>query len=272
MNIASILKKIAETETTDFDAVSHRRQLLANWGPKLALTALPLGLSAIINPAKAHSSDEIAGLLNYLLKIEMLLSGFYEQGMSTPGLVSDDNMIALTQITTNSAAHQKFIRSLVQSRGGIPINEPNFDYSGGNGLGTGPYADVFIVYSRFLGMAQMFEELAIRAYQGVLPHMMEDQEATMNCSQVHTVKSRHAAMLRKIRRDKHFSTAKSWITQNQSGIPVNFTQAVWNGEENTLQSGIPVQNLGVNADAATEAFDEPLSQSDVETILDPFIG
>ena len=94
----------------------------------------------------------------------------------------------------------------------------------------------------------------------------------MSCMQVHSVKGRHAAMLRKIRREQHFSTAKNWITQNQSGIPSNPTGPTWNGEENTIQSGIPTQNLGINVDAVTEAFDEPLEQSAVETILDPFIG
>lgn len=272
MNLVSILQKIAGTDSSSFEEVSPRRQMLSSWGPKLGMALLPLGLTAAFSKkAKAHTGHELAETLNYLLTLEMLLAGFYEQGLNTSGLIPTDNRVALTQMSVNSSAHRDFIKGLVQSAGGVAISEPAFDYSGGNGLGTGPYADVFLNYARFLSLAQTFEETTIRAYQGVLPLLMDDPSITGSCLQVHSVKGRHAAILRKIRREKNFSTAKSWITQAQSGIPGNPNGPTWIGEDNTVQLGVPVANL-VSSDAATEGFDEPLSQDAVEFIIDPFIG
>lgn len=272
MNLVSLLQKIAGTESSTFDEVSPRRQVLASWAPKLGMALLPLGLTAALsNKAKAQSGHTLADTLNYLLTLEMLVSGLYEQGLGTSGLVPNDNRVPLTQMSTNSAAHRDFVKSLVQKVGGVPVSEPAFDYSAGNGLGTGPYADVFMNYPRFLGLLQSFEEMTIRAYQGVLPELMADPSITGSCLQVHSVKGRHAAIIRKIRRERNFSTAKNWITQAQSGIPSNPGESIYAGEDNTMQLGVPVANL-VSSDRATEGFDEPLSRAAVEYIIDPFIG
>ncbi len=43
---------------------------------------------------------------------------------------------------------------------------PDFDFSGGAGSGTGPYADAFSNYDLFLTVAQAFEDTGVRAYKG----------------------------------------------------------------------------------------------------------
>ncbi|MCK7559841.1 hypothetical protein MKQ70_34840 [Chitinophaga sedimenti] len=52
-------------------------------------------------------------------------------------------------------------------------------------------------------------------------------------------------------------------------------QAVYDGEELTTQATINIVNLNgftISADAASEAFDEPLNKAQVLAIVDPFIA
>src|SRR6187431_90594 len=103
MNLVSLLQKIAGSSTSTFEEVSPRRQVLASWAPKLGMALLPLGLTAAFSKkANAHSGHELAETLNYLLTLEMLLAGFYEQGLNTSGLIPNDNRVALVQMATNS--------------------------------------------------------------------------------------------------------------------------------------------------------------------------
>ncbi len=49
------------------------------------------------------------------------------------------------------------------------------------------------------------------------------------------------------------------------------TQAVYNGEEMTVQATINIATGGISAAAASEAFDEPLSKDAVLAIAGMFI-
>jgi hypothetical protein len=67
---------------------------------------------------------------------------------------------------------------------------------------------------------------------------------------------------------------KPWITGKQSGIDSPAVQASYNGEEVTTQATINIVNINgmaISADAASEAFDEPLSKQQVLDIVTPFI-
>ena len=69
-------------------------------------------------------------------------------------------------------------------------------------------------------------------------------------------------------------TVKPWITLNQSGIGTSAVQASYNGEENVMQAGVTITNIGgmdISSAAASEAFDEPLSKEQILAIVKPFI-
>ena len=61
------------------------------------------------------------------------------------------------------------------------------------------------------------------------------------------------------------------------GVPflvADFFGSSYNGEEITSQAGIEIVNIngtGISANAASEAFDEPLTKEQVLMIVDPFI-
>ena len=46
------------------------------------------------------------------------------------------------------------------------------------------------------------------------------------------------------------------------------------GEENVSQAGVTITNIGgntISANEASEAFDEPLTKTQIEAIVDPFV-
>jgi len=83
------------------------------------------------------------------------------------------------------------------------------------------------------------------------------------------VEAEHAAEVRRLR------GGKGWITGASRGDLPAFTQAVYDGEANTMQASINVSSLaGSNGgvDAATEALDEPLTKAQVVAIVTPFLA
>jgi hypothetical protein len=67
---------------------------------------------------------------------------------------------------------------------------------------------------------------------------------------------------------------KPWITLKQSGIDSAAVQPSYDGEEVTSQATIEIVNINnqtISASAASEAFDEPLTMTQVLGIVDPFI-
>jgi len=271
MNFNNILHKIARTDPEFYARVSPRRRIIGSWMPKVALASLPLALGSLFQKAYGRNTDLITDTLNFALKLEMLESRFYEKALSISGLIPLKDLPAIQLISANETAHREFVRNTILALGGTPIAEPKFDFTGGNGLGTGPFANVFINYTTFLALSQIFEETGLRAYKGSTPDLMGNDEVLQAALQIHSVEGRHVAMLRKMRFDNGHTIVKPWITGAQSGIAGMPTGPTWAGEDNTMQLGFQLGSLGTPPDAATEAFDEPLSQTQVEAIVDPFI-
>ena len=272
MNFANILNKIASTDPEFYERVSPRRRMIANWMPRVGLTALPLALGSLFNKAYGRNTDMVSDILNFALKLEMLESRFYEAGLAQPGLIPLHDLSAMQLISANETAHRIFVRNTIIAMGAGPISEPPFDFTAGNGLGTGPFADVFTNYVTFLTVSQTLEETGVRAYKGVAPDLMSDNALLQAALQIHSVEGRHVAMVRKMRHDNGHTMAKPWVTGAQSGIASMPTGPTWAGDDNTTQLGISLTSLGISSTTATEAFDEPLTRGTVETIVDPFMA
>ncbi len=108
---------------------------------------------------------------------------------------------------------------------------------------------------------------------------MANNDVLQAALQIHSVEARHAAQVRSIRKANGGLVpvginVKPWITLNQSGIASAAVQPSYDGEENTSQAGIQIVNINgqsVTANAASEAFDEPLTKAQILAIVDPFI-
>ncbi len=295
MNLQNILTEIENVDQEVYDRLDTRRNSMKRFafaGKVLAAAAVPFAFGSMFKKAYGQTNAEIVGVLNFALTLEYLESEFYKAGVSSAAAAtaSASDKAALTLIRDHEIAHVAFLRTTITSLGGSPVTltAASFDFSGGNGSGTGPFATAFTNYSVLLAAAQVFEDTGVRAYKGQADKLMSNNDVLTAALQIHSVEARHAAKLRQMRRSLPAATSlipagttlQPWITLNQSGIDAGAAanaaiQPSYNGEELTTQAGVnivmTVGGISIAANEASEAFDEPLTMAQVLTIVDPFI-
>jgi len=288
MNFSNIMSEIEKADPEVYQRVDTRRNAMkgfANLSGKLALAAVPLALSSMFNKAYAGGgpTDAITDVLNYALTLEYLEAEFYNNIVASPvyGTISAAAQGALAKIAADENKHVLFLKSVL---GGAAVVKPTFDFTAGNGTGTGPFAGYLNSYAMQLAMAQTFEDTGVRAYKGQAGVLIPNNDVLTAALNIHSVEARHAAHIRQMRRALGAAGAvpagvdlKPWITQKQSGIDAPFATAVqssYDGEELTTQATVNLLTVGgmtFTADAASAAFDEPLTMAQVLAIVDPFI-
>ena len=84
---------------------------LTDFSKKLALSAIPLGaMAALSTPAKAQSTEDLIGVLNYALTLEHLENEFYAMGNSASGLIpSGKDADIFMQIGKHEQQHVDFL-------------------------------------------------------------------------------------------------------------------------------------------------------------------
>jgi len=279
MNLQNIIGEIKKTDPEIYDRLNTRRSVMKqfkNMGSKIAMAAVPLALGSMFNKAYGQPVGSVVlDVLNYALTLEYLEAEFYTKGVAAAGLIpAGAPMAAITTIRNHENAHVAFLRTAISASGGTPVGKPTFDFSAGNGTGTGPFANVFTNYVTFLAVAQTFEDTGVRAYKGRAGELLKGGDLLTAVLNIHSVEGRHAAHIRYMRRNAgHNATIKPWITGKDSGIGA-VVQASYYGEDLTTQAGINIININgttISANAASEAFDEPLTKAQVLAIIDPFI-
>jgi len=278
MNVYDIITKIEEKDPEVYERLDGRRKALkqfSGFAGKLALASMPLMLSSLFKKAYGQGSTNIVGVLNYALTLEYLESEFYKKAVGTAGLIPSADLAGLTAIRDHEVAHVAALRQTITALGGTPVmfTASQFDFTAGNGSGTGPYATVFSNYDTLLAVAQAFEDTGVRAYKGQAGALISSNEVLTAALQIHSVEARHASYIRYLRQKRGAAANKPWITGNDAGgIPG--VSAVYAGEEATTQAGVTITGINgtaVSATDASEAFDEPLSMTQVQAIVDPFI-
>ncbi|MBC7788533.1 MAG: ferritin-like domain-containing protein [Anaerolineae bacterium] len=254
-------------DTVDSDLaerlLSRRAALGSTLTATFALASVPLGLAALARRAFAQGPlpAQIINVLNFALTLEYLESEFYETGVATSGLIPVGEADVFDQIRKHESAHVAFLLSVL---GASAVSKPTFDFTAGNGSGTGPYADVFSNYETFKAVSQAFEDTGVRAYKGQAANLMSNDAILRAALQIHSVEARHASEVRRLR------GLDGWITQAFNNIPG--ADAVYADEDAVRQFGISVPGITpVPRDEITEAFDEPLSMGKVLAIVAPFI-
>ena len=290
MNFQNIISEIEKTDPEVYEKIDSRRQVMRNlfrFSGKLAVASVPLALGSMFKKAYGRTTDAISDVLQFALTLEYLEAEFYNMVVAAPGLtatLTGNVRTALTTIRDHENAHVNFLKTTLTALGATPIAKPTFDftagsYAGGPGTGLGLFSGVnspFVNYTVMLAMSQTFEDTGVRAYKGQAPALIPSNNVLDAALRIHSVEARHAAHIRKVRFEAG-ATVKPWITLNQSGIPAPFAAAVqasYNGEENTTQANVSIINIGgqtISANAASEAFDEPLTTAQVLAIVDPFI-
>ena len=253
-------------KTDELDTFTSRREAfikLTNFGKNIAKAAIPFGLAAAGSQrAYAQSSVSVLDVLNFALLLEFLEAEFYTNGLDCKDLIPMGKERAIFEvIEKHEVDHVAFLKAAITGSGGTPIDKPTFDFTAGGNF------DPFRNYDEFLVLAQAFEDTGVRAYKGQAGNLISNGGVLTAALQIHSVEARHASEVRRLR------GLKGWITQNERGAgmpPV--TQAVYNGEDNLIQGGVDASSVTpIGSDGVTEAYDEPLTMSEVLAIGGLFI-
>lgn len=271
MNLLKIFEEIEKADPEFNERISPRRAAIKNmtgFGKKVALSALPLAMGTLFQKAYGQTQPtDVNSILNFALTLEYLESEYYNTGVGTAGLIPSDGMPALTLIQSDENHHVTFLKSVLKTDA---VAKPTFDFTAG-GVFPNPFAN----YDVFLALAQAFEDTGVRAYKGQAPNLMGNKVVLQAALNIHSVEARHASHLRQMRKARG-ADVKPWITLNSSGGLPTAAQASYNGEDVETQAGVKITGISANGvtiskNAATEAFDEPLTYADALAIAKLFI-
>ena len=231
----------------------------------LASSAPEVGVADVTDPTAGRTPINVSlpapiiNALNLTLTADYLETEFYSRGLNTSGLIPNELRLLFARILLNEVGHRE---TLITVLGANAIPKPTFDFTAG-----GQIPDVFSNFSRFTALGHTFEDNGVRAIKGQAGNVMSDDFVLTTALRFHSVEARHASELRRLNGEK------AWITLNQRApnLPA-LTQGVYNGEENTVQSGFDlVAATGYSAATVSEAFDEPLTEAQVRQNFAPFI-
>ena len=274
MNILTFIESFANENL--MQAKGSRRESLGQFsklGKNLALASIPFGLSSLANSAYAAditpTPSTPIGALQLALTLEYLEKEYYIMGLES-GVIPTGGREekVFMQISNHETDHVTF---LINGLGGAGspnfVAKPTFDFTVGgafdpfNATGIGKTA----AYKQFLALAQAFEDTGVRAYKGQAGNLISAPNLLTAALQIHSVEARHASEVRRLR------GLKGWITLNERGAEMPAaTQAVYNGEQLTVQAGFNTAAL-FGANAGSESFDEPLTTLETVTIANLFI-
>ena len=277
MNILNILDEIEKVDGEVYERLNPRRKAMKdffNFGTKVAAASLPFAIGSMFKTAYGQTTATVEQVFQYALTLEYLEAEFYTRGVAAAGLIpAGASLGAITTIRDHENQHVAFLRTALQSLGKTPVAKPTFDFSAGNGSGTGPFATVFTNYDIFLAVAQVFEDTGVRAYKGQAPNLLRQGALLTAALNIHSVEGRHAAKIRQMRKARG-ANVKPWITGKDNGIGLAAVQPSYDGEDLDTQAGVKITGINgqaISFNAATEAFDEPLTMGQVLGIVDPFI-
>lgn len=241
-------------------AVSRRDAVMrtGRMAGALAVASMPLTLGLMTRKAVAQGPipEAVLDILNFALTLERLEDEFYKAGLASSIDFGATRPI-FEQIGKHETAHVATLTALL---GAAAAPAPTFDFTG-----DGAFPNALSNFDTFITLAQGFEDAGVRAYKGQAGALLGQSAILTTALRIHSVEARHAAVIRRLAQSP---AAKAWVTGNSNTVAG--LQPVYDGEEVTTQLGVDLLAFG-SAEAASEAFDEPLTREQVEAIVTPFI-
>lgn len=277
MNFNNIIGELASDNTEKFEQPAHRRDILKGWGTKLAMAAVPFAAASLFaNKSYGQSKETIINILNYLLKVEYISRKLYTEAMKVDSLLPAEFISQFESVATHTQSHMDMLKQLITELGGAAttIDDAKIDLAGNGGFGGGPFADALTNTEDFLILMQVLTDAGERIYKGQTFQVLSDKITLRSLMTIHSVKARQAAFARYLRNYWIGDDVKPWITGTNSDTTNTAAQRAYAGEGNTIQLGINIVGINgykVSADAATQAFDEPLNMIEGNNILNRFI-
>ncbi len=210
---------------------------------------------------------------------------------AVPGAVA-----SLQQIQKHEAAHVATLQA-TGATNVFNLTATSFDFTGNrSAMGGGPFSEATTNLAFLLQVAQGVEDTGVRAYKGQAANLMPNPTILEAALRIHSVEARHAARIRRMRRaaagapsevrfsgtvrggERAAAGGTTLGTINPTVVGQVFDRIYGAGvgtpsESNVTQAGVNVSSLAgapFGAEAAQEAFDEPLDRASVVAIVQPF--
>jgi hypothetical protein len=283
------------------EAIRKGATVSAGTAAALALGSVPVALAALSREAKAQTSS-VTDVLNFALMLEIFENEFYKAVLGTSASAVQNAAFAavrvqvpaaalptLQQIQRHEASHVAFLLANGASNV-LNLSAASFDFTGARGAGNGPFLRATTELAFLLLVTQAAEDTGVRAYKGQAPNLASNAVALEAALRIHSVEARHAAKIRRLRRAtanqsvlKYSGTVSGTgaaaagagnITNPPAGA-VAALELIYANETGATQGGVTLASLpnlpaGMDANAAAEAFDEPLTRDQVKAIVQGF--
>ncbi|MEO7083454.1 MAG: ferritin-like domain-containing protein [Gemmatimonadaceae bacterium] len=301
--LGSIEPEVADRLAKSGEEIAAGRTTHSNIAAGLAMASVPIALAALSRDAFGQTTSTVTDVLNFALMLEIFENEFYKAVLGKSSSTAQNNAFATVRAMVPAAAlptfaiiqqHETSHVAYLQSAGAtniLNLTADSFDFTGGQGSGTGPFAGAASDLNFLLLVAQGAEDTGVRAYKGQAPNLMSNPTALESALRIHSVEARHASKIRRLRRQNGATNVKysgtitgdslaaagaDNISSPPAGAVAGLT-AIYAGEGNTTQlninisglANLPTTNINI-ASAATEAFDEPLTRAQVVAIVQPF--
>jgi hypothetical protein len=233
----------------------------------LGIGAIPVALAALVRTAEAQTAKSVTDALQYVLLIVQMQAELHLRATSVSGFVPTADLSAMSGMRDQDSAQEQAIGALISSLNTVPNDKPTFDWTAkgafpGFNFASGQYATYQMI-------VQGLEDTGVRAIKGQILRMTANTDALTQIARYASVQARHAAEIRRIRGQK------GWVTGNtRNDLPAIF-QPAYDGEEVTVHDGFDSAALASangGTAAVTEAFDEPLTNTQADVVISKFLA
>ncbi|MBV9109491.1 MAG: ferritin-like domain-containing protein, partial [Gemmatimonadetes bacterium] len=169
------------------DAIRQGAAVSSRLAAGLAMASVPVALAALARETFAQTPADILDVLQFAFILENLENEFYRAVLGTSAVAAQNNAFATVraqipdaakqafqQIQKHEQQHVDFLKAVIPQFGGtvVTITANDFDFTGGNGTGNGPFIRATTELDFLLLAAQAFEDTGVRAYKGQAPRLL----------------------------------------------------------------------------------------------------
>lgn len=267
MKLSHIFKNIDEAGKS-FDEISERRDLLRKIGTRVAAAAVPFIAVTSSKKAQAKTTDIVSESIAFVLGIDYLAANLYSTVLSG-SLIPAGDLEAIKKIAAAKNSHIAQWATHLTSMGAAIPSPATYDLTA-----KGAIPKVLTEYKSFLATAQAIEDMSVRMYNKAMVDMITANYLRGHVTTMHSANARFAAHIRLLGRNNGIEIMP-WIQGNKSGSVIGTISRVYQGEDNIMSlkniNAVNINGFDLPFEKATEAFDEPIANSEALLFINSFI-